>query len=349
MGWKTDVYSDVQKTYMKLQEDMNHSDSEVEMTARLFRGYDRFCIRQGLTYVEDMTDTEFDDFARFLAERSHVLIANDVKMLKKYFAFLRDTNYIADDVCKNRLETIDKVAQVNSRSKFKKASDFTADGNGKDLIRFFYVSPEHFVNDVAAISPSRDYSSAIVIMIFGWCGLTALDVTDLMESQVSSDCSVIHIDDRDIMIPDVMQQILRDYRESDVEFLLPDSGNSITKVKESSLFIKKRKSGSREATGKNYNVTNTITTSSIQQRAREFSDAISAYHQTPIALTIRKMNTFARLYEMDKRMAVRSQSIIPFAATLGLTRAEQTQAIRLLTERKAFIETNEDVKPFLQY
>lgn len=349
MGWKTDIYSDMQESFMKMQEIMRCPDSEIETTARLFRGYDRYCIRENMAYVEDMTDEEFVEFARFLSGRSHIQVSSGVEMLERYFSFLQTAKHITPDVCKSRTETFKKVVQASSRSKYKKSSDFIATADGKTLIQFFYVSPEHLVSDINAISPSRDYNSAIVIMILGWCGLTALNVAELMESQVSSDCSVIHISDRDITVPVVMQQILRDYRGSDVEFLLPDSGNSVTKVKESSLFIKKRKSGSREATGKNYKATNTISVASIQQKAREFSNTVSAYRKIPLSLNVRKITTFGQLYEMDKQIAASGQSVTSYVKTLGLSDYEQMQAIRLLTERKAFIETNEDVKPFLQY
>lgn len=347
MGWKTDVYSDMQETFMKMQEATKYSSSEKETTARLFRGYDRYCIRQGLAYVEDMTDEEFDEFALFLSGRSHILVSDGVKMLETYFSFLQTAKHITPDVCKSRTETLKKIVQASSRSKYKKSSDFITTSEGKTLTQFFYVSPEHLVSDIKAISPSRDYNSAIVIVILGWSGLTSDDIAVLSESQVASDCSTVHINDRDVAIPSVMQQILRDYRESDIEFSLPDSGDTITKVMSSSLFVKKRKSGSRQSSEKNYKATNTITIASIQQKAREFSNAVSTYRKIPLSLNVRKITTFGQLYEMDKQIAASGQSAALYVKTLGLSDYEQMRAIRMLTERKTFIDTNEDVKPFL--
>ena len=349
MGWKTNLYSEMQESYMKMQEVMHCTNSEIEMTARLFRGYDRFCIREKLAYVEDMTDEEFAVFARFLSGKSHFPVANGVKMLKNYFSFLQTTKYVTPDAYKNRVELLDKVVQANSRSKYKNTSDFIATEDGKTLIQFFYVSPEHLVSDIAAISPNKNYNSAIVIMILGWCGLTSEDISVLLETHVSDDCSTIHTDNGDIVVPLAMQQILRDYRDSDIEFSLPNTGDSIIKVMRSPLFIKKRKSGSRQSSEKNYKTTSAVSVGSIQQRAREFSNAISAYRKTPLSLNIRKMTTFRQLYEMDKQIVATGQSAISYVETLGLSESEQMQAIRMLTERKAFIDTNEDIKPFLQY
>lgn len=334
---------------MKMQEIMHYSSSEIETTARLFRGYDRYCIREGLAYVEDMTDEEFEEFSLFLSGRSHVLVSDGVKMLECYFSFLQTAKHITPDVCKSRTEALKKVVQASSRSKYKKSSDFITNSDGKPMTQFFYVSPEHLVSDIKAISPSAVYNSAIVIVIMGWCGLTSDDIAALSESQVSSDCSMIHTDNGDIEIPLVMRQILRDYRESDIEFSLPDSENTVMKVMGSPLFLKKRKSGSRQASEKNYRATKTISAASIQQKAREFSNAVSTYRKIPLSLNVRKITTFGRLYEMDKQATITGQNAVSYVKTLGLSNYEQMQAIRLLTERKTFIDTNEDVKSFLQY
>lgn len=349
MGWNLDLFSETQKFYMGKLENAKHSGDEMEIIGRSFRTYNRFCIRNGLAYVEDMTNEEFDEFANFLSSRCHSVAASDVKTIKSYLAFLLNNRSITPDDCKYRMEKLDGVITVNSRSKYKNASDFVVDG--KDMSGFFYVSSEHFIHDVMAINPNKNYNSSIVVMILAWNGFSSVEIANMSESQVSRDCSVIHTLDKHVIIPCSMQQIMQDYRESDVESSLlgsNDSGDVYEKVTESSLFIKKRKAGPKHL-GKKSKVSNEMGVSVIRQRVRDYSAAVSVYHNRPITLTVQKMQTFPQLYRLANQIADSQKETIPYIESLKYSWDEKSRLIRLLREREAFINANEEVKAFLPH
>ena len=336
--------SNLQMAYVEMLKGMGRVEDEIELTIRMFRVYNRFCIRNGIAYVDTMSNEEFDKFSVFLSSRSFAVAAHDVKVLKSYLAFLQTTNRITAEQYRYRVDILDSVARTVSRSKYRTASDFII--KGMDMSGFFYVSPEHYVNDVTALSPGTNYNSSFVVLILAWCGLCTGDIAALTESQVSNDCSTIHMDNGDITVPLPMQKILQDYRISSTELSLSVLADVYEKVMDSSLFIKKRKSGPK-TTNKKPKASNVMSEGAVRQRSKEFSTAISSYHKREISVSPRRMQIFSQLYDLNKQILVSGKSDIQYIDSMNISQDERSRLIRAWREREAFINAHEEVKPFL--
>lgn len=57
--------SKLQMAYVEMLKGMGRVEDEIELTIRMFRVYNRFCIRNGIAYVDTMSNEEFDKFSVF--------------------------------------------------------------------------------------------------------------------------------------------------------------------------------------------------------------------------------------------------------------------------------------------